>query len=38
MKRFKTKPSKDRKVFRSTAVKTNGKNVMYNLPRGGIRL
>ena len=37
--RYKARPRKDRKVFRTTAIKTNKKNLVSSVtPRGGIRL
>lgn len=37
--RYKAKPRKDHKVFRTTAIKTNKKNLVSGTtPRGGIRL
>lgn len=39
MKRYKTNSLKDKKIFRTTAVKTNKKNLVQGVaPRGGIRL
>lgn len=38
MKRKRVRPSKDKKVFRSTANKTRQINVKPTLMRGGIRL
>lgn len=35
--RLRTRPSKDRKIFRKTASRTKKINVDY-VPRGGIRL
>lgn len=34
----KMNPSKDRKIFRSTANKTHVKNSLHYVPRGGIRI
>lgn len=39
MIKYKAKPRKDHKVFRTTAIKTNKKNLVSGTtPRGGIRL
>lgn len=39
MMKYKAKPGKDKKVFRTTAIKTNKKNLVSGVtPRGGIRL
>lgn len=39
MMKYKAKPGKDHKVFRTTAIKTNKKNLVSGTtPRGGIRL
>ena len=38
-KRFKARPRKDKKIFRTTAIKTDKQNLVSGrTPRGGIRL
>ena len=36
--RKKTKPRKDKKIFRMTAIRANSINDVKKVPRGGIRL
>lgn len=36
--RYRARPHKDKKIFKTTATKTNKMNATRSIPRGGIRL